>query len=95
MIDVGKLLCPAPKGVCYFVGDQLLHGLSLFGVAELAHLLWSPAPTGIFPNEWLVIVWCGALVPMLMVLLWVWTNNLSQTGRNNFVLLSSTKHRLL
>jgi len=95
LIDLGKLFCPAKKGVRYFLVDQLLHVSSILIATYIAQQVWHPAPTTALPDGWSLLVLSGALVPALMVLIWVWLNTLSQEYIAQFQLLHWTKHRLL
>ncbi len=95
IVDALKILLPFKKGVVYFLADQFVHLLSLVVATYLAQHLWTPAPTGILPDSWLVLVLTGALVPALMVLFWVWTMNLNQDYVTRSSWLYWSKQRLL
>lgn len=95
VIDGLKLLCPAQKGVIYFLLDQLLHVATLVAAAYLVHQEWQPAPVSSLPQEWLLPILSGAFVPAMMVLLWIWTNTLSHEFLAQSSLLYWTKHQIL
>lgn len=95
IIDGMKLLYRGPKGIGYFLLDQALHVGTLFFATYLAHQYWQPAPQSILPTDWLLPLLGGALIPALMVLLWVWVNTLSQEYTTRFVLFDWAKHQML
>jgi|GEM_PF-925665 len=95
VIDALKILLPFKKGVWYFLADQFVHLISLVLATYLAQRLWYPAPVGILPDKWLVMVLSGALVPAVMVLFWVWTSTLNPEYVTRSLLLCWTKQRLL
>ena len=95
LIDVYKLWRPAKQNVRSFVLDQCMHVISLGIAAALALQAWQPAPRGILPDAWLIIMLGGATVPASLVLLWVWTNTLTATQLNRLALLRWIKPRLL
>lgn len=95
LIDIIKLFYPGAKGIAYFLWDQALHVATLWLAANWAQRLWQPAPVGILPDAWLAPLLLGALIPAGMVLLWLWTNSLSQEYRARFYLLDWAKDQLL
>lgn len=94
-IDGMKLLCPGTKGIAYFLFDQALHLGTLVLASYLAHQSWQSAPLSILPDAWLFPLLAGALIPALMVLVWLWTNTLSQEYTTRFYLLGWAKHQML
>lgn len=95
IIDILKLLCPATKGIAYFLIDQMLHIITLVVAAYLVQQEWPTAPHSILPQVWLLPILSGACVPALMVLLWIWTNNLSQESLAQSTILYWAKHQIL
>lgn len=95
LIDAIKLVYPGAKGVAYFLLDQVLHVGALWVAAVWAQRIWQPAPQGIVPDAWLAPLLVGALIPALMVLLWLWANSLSQEYTARFYLLEWAKHQIL
>ncbi|MEZ4732600.1 MAG: DUF3307 domain-containing protein [Caldilineaceae bacterium] len=95
VIDGLKLLCPAKKGVLYFLLDQLLHLLTLAIASYIAQQVWHTFHPGILPDQWLLLILFAALIPALMVLFWIWTNTLNQEYVAQISVLYWTKHQLL
>lgn len=95
VIDGLKLLCPAQKGITYFLADQALHGVTIVVAAYLTQQLWPLGPVSILPAAWLLPILGGALVPAIMVFLWIWTNSLSQESLSQFTLLYWAKDQIL
>lgn len=76
LIDAAKMrFAQGNDGSLAFLVDQSLHLASMIAAAYLAHQLWTPAPQGILPSEWLRQVLLVAWIPAVMVYFWVWTNS--------------------
>jgi hypothetical protein len=95
VIDTVKLIYPGKKGVLYFLIDQLLHLITIAIAAHVAQQLWPALPGGVLPDQWLLYVLVAALIPALMVLFWIWTNNLSQEYVAQVSVLQWSKRQLL
>ena len=95
IIDLSKLLSPGKKGIAYFLIDQMLHVTTLVVAAYLVQQEWQATPHSILPQAWLLPILSGACVPALMVLLWIWTNSLSQESLAQSTILYWTKHQIL
>lgn len=94
-IDGLKLLWPGPKGIAYFLFDQLLHVGTIVVAAYLVQQDGQPLPVSILPQAWLLPILSGAFVPAIMVFLWIWANSLSQEFLAQSSLLYWTKYRIL
>jgi len=76
LIDGAKMRFAQGKdGPLAFLIDQSLHLVSMVAAAYLAQQLWTPAPQGILPCNWLHLVLLAACIPAAMVYFWVWTDS--------------------
>lgn len=95
MIDAAKTIYATKHVVIYFVVDQLLHFISMVIATYLAYQFWPTAPAGVLPAYWLHIALLCAFVPALIVLSWVWANELSDEAVQANGLLQWVKHQAL
>lgn len=96
LIDAAKMrFAQGNDGPLAFLLDQLLHLASMIAAAYLAHQLWTPAPQGILPSEWLRQVLLAACIPAAMVCCWIWTNSSGRAHLHHSSLLRWINQRML
>ena len=71
-----RLQRPDDPQLAGFVVDQIVHVLIIWGLA-----LWQPTLPSIFPDAMLIPAILVALIPAVMMLGWVWANDLCQAKK--------------